>query len=455
MADEEPQEPEKKPVQNAEYNLACRVLRGQSGLKYFYCIEEGKFYIYKDNYWRWLSDVELISHLTYKLKGINSCSYAGKKQVLDHMKSLRNHSISQFNIDGWLNFKQGTFSMNSFKLFEHTEEPIQTIRMPYDYKEEAECPLWLKTVNEILEENTEKIEILQEFFGYCLTRDTNKEKALLLLGESRAGKSVILQTMRHLMGERNCSSVPLKFISNPQYTPLLINKLVNIDSDVSGKAVDFEAEFKIITSGEPVTVNQKFIASFEFNPYCKLVMAANEFPRITDHSSAFYKRLVLIPCERVFEPHEQNIHLKKLLLAELPGIFNWAIAGLKRLNERGNFEQKDFMKDAVSDLREESNPTEIFFKDHVVIDVADGTEIEKGELFNQYIKWCNANIQYKLSSVKFAQVVYRKYSSYTPKNVKNHMTQKRIWRNIRLVNLHEIAQYKIEKPQEQSVDWRN
>ena len=87
----------------------------------------------------------------------------------------------------------------------------------------------------------------------------------------------------------------MKNIANPQYTPMLINKLVNIDADVSEHAKEFEAEFKKITSGEPINCNQKFVPTFQFIPYCKIVIAANKFPRITDHSSAFYQRLLVIP----------------------------------------------------------------------------------------------------------------------------------------------------------------
>ncbi len=37
-----------------------------------------------------------------------------------------------------------------------------------------------------------------------------------------------------------------------------------------------------------------------------MVLAANIFPRITDHSSAFYNRLILIPCDRIFSEAEKN-----------------------------------------------------------------------------------------------------------------------------------------------------
>ena len=112
--------------------------------------------------------------------------------------------------------------------------------------------------------------------------------------------------------------------------------MVNIDPDVNKNAVDYEREFKIITSGkrERIRCSPKFVPTFEFTPKCKLILAANIFPRITDPSSAFYQRLLVVPCERRFSDSEKDRLLNDKLKMELPGIFNWMIKGLHRLKKR-------------------------------------------------------------------------------------------------------------------------
>jgi len=421
---------EEKPKIDYFYKIAKLIADGKSTINLIYCLEEDRFYYYDNGVWRFIFEIELLNIISSQYQWMNNCTVNRRKQVFENLKSLTHKRVDLFNVEGYLNFPQGLLSPLEEKIIPHDMKYISTFQMKYNYDEFATCPLWTKTLLEIFDNDNDKVLILQEFFGYCLTRDTRKEKALLLLGESRTGKSTILHVLRELVGRNNCSSVPLKFISNPQYTPMLINKMVNIDSDVSGKAEAFEAEFKIITSGEPVSVNQKFVATFEFSPYCKLVMAANEFPRITDHSSAFYKRLILLPCDRVFEEAEQDIRLKDKLIKELPGILNWATLGLQRLYMRGRFEQKDFMREAVSQLREESNPVEAFFKDHIKTDVSADFMIDKADLYKNYRNWCTNNGNLPLSSIKFSQAVYRKYSSVTPKDSKVHNPTRRVWRNL-------------------------
>ena len=340
-----PPEPIVKPDKSYAYALVIK--EEKAGGKYIYCLEDDKFYYYKEGYWQSLFEVEFLGIIQESMKEIIRHPISLRRQIIDNFRQLGRIHLEQFNFAPLINLKNGMINPYDGILQDHKAEYYSTNRLPYNYNSEAKCDLWIKSINEILENDQKKISILQEFFGYCLTRDVKQHKAMLLLGESRSGKSTLLQVLRNVVGSNNCSSVPLKYIADSQATPILINKLVNIDTDVSAKAEEFEAEFKTITSGEPVHCNQKFIAAFDFVPYCKLIMAANIFPKITDHSSAFYNRLLLIPCDRVFSEEEQNRDLPKQLEAESSGILNWSIEGLRRLTERGRFEQHDFMRDAV------------------------------------------------------------------------------------------------------------
>lgn len=432
--DQEPSEPSILIKQDKMLCLAHKIAKGEAGGKYLYCLEEDKFYHYRNGLWEGLFDVEFLGRVSDYMKEITRYSLSTRKQIAENFKHIAMSKLNTFNWSELINLQNGMLSPYNGQLTGHDWSFYSTNRLPYDYKQDAKCSLWVKTLLEIFEDDVDKLGMLQEFFGYCLTRDTRQHKALLLLGESRSGKSTILNTLRQVIGMTNCSSVPLKYISNPQYTPMLINKLVNIDTDVSAKAEQFEAEFKTITSGEPVQSNQKFVAAFDFVPYCKIVMAANIFPRITDHSSAFYNRLILIPCDRVFSNEEQNRELPSQLLKELPGILNWSIEGLKRLVERGKFPSVKFMYDAVEELENENNPVNLFLEDHVEVDVSGDFYIEKQEFFDKYKQWCVKNNQYNLSSIKFSSCVLKKYHKETPKGSRLNNNGARIWRNIKYID---------------------
>ncbi len=452
------------------YRLAQDIANGECG-EFTYCLQDGRFYVYHDGFWKDIPEIQFLSTIQDKLirevriksgeqyiiqKGriLTKYSPSRKKQIIEQFKLIKYNNLNNFNWTPLINLKNGMVNPYDGEKEEHNHIFYSTNRLPYIYDDNFKCNLWIKTLNEIFEvdkehpENQKKIDLLQEFFGYCLTRDTKQHKALLLLGESRSGKSTIIQMLRNVIGNANCSSVPLKYISNAQYTAMLINKLVNIDTDVSAKADQYEAEFKTITSGEPVAVNQKYVAAFDFVPYCKIVMAANIFPRITDHSSAFYNRLILIPCDRVFTYEEQNRDLPAQLLKELPGALNWSIEGLKRLTARGKFEDLDFMKEAIEELEDRNNPCNIFFKEHIDVDF--NSYIEKNFLFKKYQEWCTKNEQHNISHVVFSQNLLKKYSKETPKAGRlSGGNRPWVWKNLRFI------EDRGKEPIKEEINWQD
>lgn len=400
--------------------------------KFIYCMEEDIFYQYKDGVWKHIFDLAFLAHVSHHIKEVTRLTLPRRKQILDNYKLIKYKTLSELNTSELLNLQNYMIDVRGSNVLKHEPEYYSTIQLPYKYDALAKCDLWLKTLEEIFEGDKKRIDILQEFVGYCLVPDVEQKKALLLLGDSDTGKSTILFTIRDLIGQMNCSSVPLKYLSNPQYTPMMVNKLVNIDADVAKDAANYEAEFKIITSGEPISCNQKFIETFDFIPRCKIILAANIFPRITDHSSAFYKRLILLPCDRIFDEPEKNRLLNIQLKQELSGILNWAMIGLRRLKARGMFEQHDFMKDAVQELENENNPCNLFFDEHVEVEM--GSYTEKPILFNKYKDWSEKNKQNTVTHIVFSRNLFKRFHKHTQKQARLMIGNRPyIWKNLKYV----------------------
>lgn len=442
MADVIQTKPKKKKeiLQDLALSYAWRIANGEGGGNYIYCLEEDKFYIYENGAWVQIHEKEMLSRVCKHKIEITKFTLPMRKQILENYKIIRYKTLKEFNTTDLLNLQNYMVDARGMNVLKHSENYYSTIQLPYKYDQIAKCDIWFKTLNEIFENDQKKINLLQEFFGYCLVPDMEQKKSLLLLGESDTGKSTILFILRALLGHENCSSVPLEFLSNPQYTPMMVNKLVNIDADVDKNASKYEAQFKMVTSGEPINCNQKFIETFEFIPKCKIILAANIFPKITDHSSAFYKRLILIPCDRIFDESEKDRTLVPKIKQELPGILNWAIQGLIRLKTRGMFEQHDFMKDAVQELEDENNPVNAFFEEYIDTDVSGDVYIEKSELFEKYKKWCTKNEQYNLSHLRFAACVFKRFHKFTPKDCRLSNNGPRVWKNIKYIQFKNVKQ---------------
>jgi putative DNA primase/helicase len=63
----------------------------------------------------------------------------------------------------------------------------------------ADCPLWLKFLDESTGGDVELIRLLQQLCGYSLTGDTREHALFFIYGGGGNGKSVFLNTVSHIM----------------------------------------------------------------------------------------------------------------------------------------------------------------------------------------------------------------------------------------------------------------
>lgn len=215
-----------------------------------------------------------------------------------------------------INLKNGLLNLNSFELENHSSQYHFTSQIDCEFDREAQCPTWLTFLSETFSDDLTKIDVLQEFFGYCLSPITNHAKALILEGEGANGKSVILNVLAGLLGADNCACVSLDQIKNEHYLATLFGKMVNISTETNTKAQIYEATFKALVSGDLVSADKKYEQPFQFKNTCKLAFAFNDAPRFDDKSHALYRRLLVIPCLNHVEEINQDRNLTEKLLKE-------------------------------------------------------------------------------------------------------------------------------------------
>jgi len=142
------------------------------------------------------------------------------------------------------------------------------------------------------------------------------------------GKSVLAEVIRHIAGPDNVSNVPLAKLTDRFGLDNLPGKTVNIstENELGDKHLNTQ-NFKAITGGDVVNVEQKYKDSFSCELFCKLLISVNQLPKTLDHSHGYYRRLVIVPFQKVFREEEQDPNLLDKLLTELEGILVFALEG--------------------------------------------------------------------------------------------------------------------------------
>lgn len=215
------------------------------------------------------------------------------------------------------------------------------ILLPYSHDSKAKCPLWLETLSRILlktKDGDNRLNVLQEFFGYSLLRDCRFQKLLVLIGDGGNGRSTVTETWQEMLGEGNYSTVALETLGDNFRQESLRGKLANFSGELNYLNKVNEGMLKRIVSGEPIDINRKHKAPISARLQAKIIVNTNQLPQFNDPTPAMWDRLLAVPFEvRMRGTADEDKLRPKKLLAELPGILNWAIAGLQRLLEQDGF----------------------------------------------------------------------------------------------------------------------
>lgn len=274
-------------------------------------------------------------------------------------------------------------------LMPHTPGYFNTILFPYRYDPTADCPEWEMFLHEVLEGDEELIALLQEIAGYLLTPRNDQQKFFMLEGEGANGKSVVLQVFEGMLGKANVSAVPLGVFSERFALMPTINKLLNICSEADETDKPPLGLLKQYTVGDTLTVDVKHREPITFTPTARLIITANSRPKFADTSDGMWRRLITIPFNvRIAEEKQDKKLAARILANELPGVFNWALLGLRRLNEQGIFTSSKKVRDAVAAYKLDMNAVHQFMLDSGY-EAGDDTDfVCFPELYKAYAQWC-------------------------------------------------------------------
>jgi putative DNA primase/helicase len=305
---------------------------------------------------------------------------------------------SKVNTNPYLiNLKNGLYDVKNSRLLYHTSDYISTIQLNVEYKENEQCPTFIKFINESV--NPDNIKLVQEILGYMLVPITAAQKSFILVGPSNTGKSTFLKIVKIILGENNISNVPLQSLSDRFKTAELHNKLANLCADLPAKPLEDTGYFKMLIGEDMIMAERKFGNPFSFYNVARLLFSCNSLPTTYDKSDAFFNRLIIIPFNNRI--NEINPFLIQEISQEKDGVFLWALEGLGRLIEnKFKFSENTSNAEILNKYKVEQSNVKYFISERCIIDPdkSIGSQI----LYNSYKEFCLANNLKPLSSQKFS-----------------------------------------------------
>jgi putative DNA primase/helicase len=302
----------------------------------------------------------------------------------------------------YINVRNGRLDWGAGTLEPHTSTCFTTVQMPLEYDPTATCPAFDAYLSTTFDADVHPL--IEEILGWSLVPDTRFETAVMLTGEGKNGKSVFLDLIAALLGEENVSHVALQDLEENRFKAAqLYGKLANVFADLDTRALLSSSMFKTLTTGDPIDAERKFVQSFTFRSYAKLLFSANKIPSSRDRTYAFYRRWIIIPFNRTFDGEGSNPQpdtgLRGKLRQELAGIFNRALGGLMRLAAKERFSDAKSVVEAKQAYIRTNDNVRVFAAECLIADTTES--IEKQALRAVYERWCDAYGEKDVSQTRF------------------------------------------------------
>lgn len=361
--------------------------------------------------------------------------YAKQKEINETEKFLRtmvhqeDHVLNGESSTNLINFKNGMFNVTTKHFSPHTPQLFSSIQMNCYYNPSAEAPFFQYYLSQVLDEST--LSLIQELLGYLLIPNNHAQRAFILYGPGRTGKSTFLQIIEMIIGNQNISNVSWQGLEDKFEPATLYGKLVNLYGDLPATSLKDTANFKALTGGDTINAQFKNQQIFSFKNKARLVFSCNQLPpNNVDRTDAFYRRIVLVPFINQVPVERVDPNLIQKLQKEKDGIVQWGLEGLFRLIRNDYKFSESIVANQILEQYKTNNDSVLWFMKNFC-DLNIETKCYSQDLYNAYKIQSKMNGLQSKTQPQFNDDIL-KYSNGSVLKDKEGKTKKAIYRGISL-----------------------
>jgi len=393
------------------YDWASEVIaqgfQKQYDAKTLFSDQDRKLYYYNNGYYKESGESKIYEYTRQALED----SYTNRlaNRVVDKVRA--DTFVEQkefFDVEpGRLCVKNGVVDLENQEFDDHSSDDIHFQRVDVEYDPDAEYDELERFLSDMFKDD-DQVRLIQEIFGYCLYRKYFIKKAVIFRGDADNGKSTVLNILTKLLGQENISGVKLQDLGERFRKQRLVHKLANIVGDLPNKELRKMGDFKALTGGDILEYEEKGGDSYPFVNYAKLIYSANELPRVRNPTPAFFSRWIIINFPYTYvQPSEYNEYTEDYIerndikkaknspveelfeSQSMRGVLNFALDGLRRLLEQGEFSYTRSRQENMVEWVRQSSSFQAFCMD--CVEENPDKWITKQELRDAYRKYCKSH----------------------------------------------------------------
>ena len=372
-------------------------------LKHYVYYHKNRLWIYENGVY--VDDEHRIEALC--IEYIPNIKANQRQEVIKYLKLLIYQTPPELpsNI---INVKNGLLNLETGALEKHTPNYMTTVQIPTIFDPTAVDENVDKFFNSITDSQSVRLLLIQ-MIGYTLWKEPFMQNAFFLLGRGANGKSTFLDMMTAMIGGENISNVDISKLSERFEVAQLKDKMINVGGDISSSLIRDAHMFKLLASGDPVSVREIYGKPETLKNTAKLIFAGNNYPKATEKSDGFYRRVKIIPFPKQFKPgmpgFDRNLKDKLVTENAKSYLLNLALSGLQSILATNQWIHSDDVVKIESKFKSENDSivafiydnqlkiedvigktTNALYKEYVTKSAEDGLIPETQRIFNKKIK---------------------------------------------------------------------
>ena len=361
---------------------------------------KGNFYVYDSGvYKEGLAKIEkCILNIDKNIKK------SMRTEILDYLRISEGVDVTDLD-SNLINFKNGIYHRDTKTLEPHTPKYFTLCQLNADYLNDEEYEELIQNganvpIDAFLKSvccgYQDRIDTLCEYTGYSMLYSVKEQKCLFLLGETADnGKSTFNELELILFGEDNCCSISISEFAQRFFGAELQGKLLNIVHEVENIQLRDLANFKIVISGNELSVEQKYKDRYKLKPFTHHIFAMNTLPDITNSGDeGYFRRILIVPFEAKFTDEEKEaFNFDELVTKESLNYYaNKSLRAYEKMEKEHpkKFTNHKESEDIVDGYKIEDNSAMIFLNDVILYApiIAGNNKAKVKELYDSYTKWC-------------------------------------------------------------------
>ena len=318
-----------------------------------------------------------------------------KKEMIDYMKGKANKEEPKDS--GIINVKNGILSItgDTVILNPHSSEIVSFKQFNAAYNPYQKSALLEESLSKWFDDDTEQITLFKQLLGYLMMNHVDYEKVFFFVGMPSTGKTKLLKVIQNFCGKENVSSIPLQKMEQKFGLSGIVDKTLNIVSDLPKIKLLKSDTFKMLADGSEISISRKYQKDIDYAYTGKLIFGMNQFPDMSNDFAGVARRIVIFQFNHVFRESDPNSnpHIDSDLSTDecMSALLNMAVEGYQSLVKNKGFTPTKASQRALKEFVIENDSVLQWIKDEEITEhnlLHDPIKYQSQGLYPQYKCFC-------------------------------------------------------------------